>query len=61
MTASPIERADSPSEREAILSILAERIREVNDRLGRPDDAVDPDDLEAQRMQVRKHTSASID
>ena len=51
MTASPIERGDSPSEREAILSILAERIRAVDARLDRLDEEVDPDDLEAQRMQ----------
>jgi len=51
VTASPVERGDSPSEREAILSILAERIRAVDDRLNRLDEEVDPDDLEAQRMQ----------
>ena len=53
MTASPTERGDSPSEREAILSILAERIRAVDARLDRLDEEVDPDDLEAQRMQVK--------
>ncbi|WP_049898909.1 hypothetical protein [Halococcus agarilyticus] len=50
MSTDPLERADSPSEREAILGILADQIREIDDRL---DDEVDPNDLEAQRMQVK--------
>lgn len=47
------EQDDEDSEREVVLSILADQIRDVEDRLDRLDDDVDPDDLEAQRLQIK--------
>ena len=53
MSRPPNERDDGNSEREAILSILADQIREIDARLDRLDDEIDPEDLKAQRMQVK--------
>ncbi|WP_256686110.1 hypothetical protein [Halococcus qingdaonensis] len=53
MSVPPNEHDDGGSERDAILSILADQIREIDARLDRLDDEIDPEDLEAQRMQVK--------
>lgn len=51
MTTNPLEDDEPSSEREAILGILADQIRDINDRLEELEP--DPDDMEAQRMQIR--------